>query len=78
VYAVVELQAGAEQEDEDDVQVPELHVFPEAHVPQLPPQPSVPQFLPEQFGVQVPPPHTPLSVHTVPHGQPLPPGAQLL
>ena len=72
------LHAGAVQEEEDDVQVPlELHVCPELQVPQLPPQPSVPQFLPEQFGVQEPPPHEPLSVHTVPHGHPLAPGAQL-
>jgi hypothetical protein len=30
-----------------------LHVLPLAHVPQLPPQPSLPQVLPLQLGVQL-------------------------
>ena len=40
-----------------EVQVPlELQVWPLAQVPQVPPQPSEPQVLPLQFGVQPPPP----------------------
>jgi hypothetical protein len=35
-------------------QTPALHV--PAHAPQVPPQPSGPQFLPKQLGVQQSPP----------------------
>ena len=36
------------------------HICPSRHVPQLPPQSSVPQVLRVQFGVQ----HVPLATHT--------------
>jgi hypothetical protein len=36
-----------------------LQVVPALQVPQLPPQPSLPQALPEQLGVQVLPPEEP-------------------
>jgi hypothetical protein len=35
-------------------QFPALHVWPVTQWPQLPPHPSGPQFLKEQFGVQTP------------------------
>ncbi|HMG57443.1 MAG TPA: hypothetical protein VK601_28280, partial [Kofleriaceae bacterium] len=42
------------------VQVPPgLQVWPPGQVPQVPPQPSLPQVLPVQLGVQVPPPLNP-------------------
>ncbi len=34
------------------LQTPEAQVDPDAHVPQLPPHPSLPQFLPVQLGMQ--------------------------
>ena len=44
-------------------------------MPQLPPQPSSPQFLPVQFGVQPPPSHTPPALQVWPpeHVPQLPP-----
>lgn len=42
-----------------------LHVWPELHVPQVPPQPSGPQVLPLQLGVQ----HVPELVHVWPLAQ---------
>src|SRR5581483_11143459 len=50
-----------------EVQVPlALQVWPLAQLPQVPPQPSEPQVLPLQLGVQPPPPPPP-PVHDWPH-----------
>src|SRR5690349_16351866 len=44
-------QIGCEQVPPPPTQVPALQVWPAAHVPHEPPQPSSPQVLPLQFGV---------------------------
>ena len=49
---------------------PPEQLSPDAHEPQLPPQPSSPQVLPLQLGVQVPPPPP----SALPFGEPMPVG----
>src|SRR5438270_45631 len=55
-----------------------LQVSPDAQLPQLPPQPSLPQFLPPQLGVQPPPPPPvpppPAPASAAPFGVPTPVG----